>query len=148
MYKLTLNSECRLFALIMHGIIPVEEGRRAFLEIVAHPGFDPEIPIYVDIRAVTEVDADFPRVFMAVQAVKAEMRHFGDMSCMVILAGDGSAYGMARMLQQVVEAVARLRMRVVASMGEASALLGLSAEILETVSGAGVESLIVGSSGE
>lgn len=133
MHSLSILPDDRLIFLYMHDHLTVSEARQAFLEIIAHPGFDPAIPILVDIRRVSEVAADFKGVFMAVQTVKAEMRRFGPQSRFVVLAGDGMPYGMARMLQQVVEVVARLRIWVVASAEEASAILGMPVDELEVM---------------
>ncbi|MFZ1468997.1 MAG: hypothetical protein WAT09_08445 [Paracoccaceae bacterium] len=117
----------------MSGRITVSDGRQAFLDLVAHPAFDPAIPFFVDIRAVTEVAADFKGVFSAVQAVRAEMGRFNAGSQFVVVTGEGTSFGMVRMVQQVVEVVARLRMRVVASVDEAAVLLGVSAADLDTL---------------
>ena len=131
MHTLTLTADRRLFVLVMKGTVAVNEGRQAFLSILDHPGFEPMIPILVDIREIEEIVADFKGVFMAVQVLKSRMASLNRKSLFLVLAGDGASFGMARMLQQVVEVITELRMKVVATPAEACARLGCSETVLE-----------------
>ena len=133
MYSLDLCERNGIFVLIFQDRITVSDGRRAFLDVINHPGFDPMVPILADLRGVTDLAVDFPGMFMAVQAVLKHIRRFSAQSKTVLLTGNDMQYGTARMLQQVVEAVSQLRFTVVDSTDEAAAKLGLSVADLETL---------------
>ncbi|MGB4828672.1 MAG: hypothetical protein WBP18_15640 [Paracoccaceae bacterium] len=133
MYCLTLSSDPRIFILQFRDRMTVSEARQGFVDIVAHPEFDPAIPIFAVLRGVTELVADFPGIFGAVQAVRKQIKRFGPGSKCVILAGNEVHYGVARMLEQIVDAMSQLRIRVVARADEAAKALGLTVEALEAL---------------
>lgn len=122
-----------MFVLVMQDRMTADDGRLAFLGLVTHPEFEPTIPVLVDIRRVIEITADFKGVFMTVQALKAKMAALDCQTRFVVMTGEGASFGMARMLQQVVEVITQLRMTVVATSAEACAILGIPEPIMEAV---------------
>jgi len=122
--------------LVIWDRMTAEDGRQAFLTLVDHPEFDLTIPILVDVRQVTEITADFTGVFAVVQALKARMASFDRGTRFVVLTGGGVSFGMARMLQQVVDVITQLRMTVLATGAEACMVLDLAeAELEDLVAG-------------
>lgn len=108
------------------GRMTVADGRAAFLELMARPGFDPEVPILVDMLGVTDLVADFMSILLAVQGVRAQLGRFRPQSRVVALVGGETHYGMARIVEQVVETVSDLRIRVTLTVTEAAAHLGMT----------------------
>jgi hypothetical protein len=126
LYDLSFHPDHNLFLLRFSGRMTIAEGKAAFLDIMRHDGFHPDVRMLTDTRAVTEAVVDFAGIFAAVHSVLGLMSRFGPGARSVILVGNDTHFGMARMLEQVVDALARLQMRVVSSVAEGAAQVGLS----------------------
>ena len=133
MYDLSFHPDHNLFLLRFSGRLTISEGKAAFLDIMRHDGFHPDVRMFTDTRAVTEAVVDFAGIFAAVQSVLGLMNRLGPEALSVILVGNDTHFGMARMLEQVVDALARLQMRVVSSVAEGAAQVGLSEATLEQI---------------
>ena len=131
MFTLTLTTGRRLFVLSIRDRMTTEDGRQALLALLDHPEFEPTIQVLVDIRQVTEIAADFKSIFAVVQVLKTRMGRFDRGTRFVVMTGEGASFGMARMLQQVVDVITQLRMTVVATGAEACKVLDLTEEDLE-----------------
>jgi hypothetical protein len=133
LYDLSFHPDHNLFLLRFSGRMTIAEGKAAFLDIMRHDGFHPDVRMLTDTRAVTEAVVDFAGIFAAVHSVLGLMSRFGPGARSVILVGNDTHFGMARMLEQVVDALARLQMRVVSSVAEGAAQVGLSEATLEQI---------------
>ncbi len=125
MYRLSFHPETETFILRFEGRFDVPTGKAAFLAIVRHPSFTPASGIFWDVRAVTEAIVEFGPLFAAVQSVLAALLRFNAESRAVILVEDDTHFGMARMLEQIVDAVSPLHVRVARTLSEAERHLAL-----------------------
>ncbi len=130
MHDLKFVKEKNLFVLQFLGPMSVGDGKRAFLEIVRHPEFNPDVWMFTDTRGVTEARFDFTGIFTGVQGVLSDMRKFSPQARSVILVAGETHFGLARMLEQIVDALAHLQIRVTATPEEAAAQLDMTAEAL------------------
>lgn len=108
-------------------------GRQAFADYVEMPDFKPTHRLFWDLRDVTEIDADFTRIFASVQSLSGAFRRFETEAPGVVLVKDAMQYGLARMMEQVVDALSLIRIRVTDRADEAAALLGLRPDELEAL---------------
>jgi hypothetical protein len=125
MYALTIRPDRGVAVFRFHGVLTADGGRRAFQDYVTRADFSPDRPFLWDLRDVDELDVDFGRMFAAVQGMTAALRRFERDTPAVILVKDEMQYGMARMLEQIVDSASRIRISVVGSADEACAVLGL-----------------------
>ncbi|WP_417208380.1 hypothetical protein [Antarctobacter sp.] len=104
----------------MTGVIDVPDAIGAFREYVEHPHFDPAFVMLTDTRQVSDVDARFRAIVGGVHRSLTLIRSFRQEARSVIYAPQDVAFGMARVLQQVVEPLSHLRFEILR--GEAEAL--------------------------
>ena len=130
MYRLTFHPDIETFVLRFEGRFDVPIGKQAFLDIVRHPSFTPASRIFWDVRAVDDAIVEFGPLFGAVQSVIAALLQFTAESRAVILVEDDTHFGMARMLEQIVDAVSPLRVRVARTLAEAERHLALPEGLL------------------
>ena len=135
MYVMTIRPEKGLVHFRFRDRLTVAEFRRAFLDFAEGPGFDPTYLMLTDTRDVTELVADFQSIFNAVQGLSRVFARFDrEAKCVLLVTGD-THFGMARMLEQIVEVFSPIRIKAVQTLAEASAQSGLSlAELAEVLS--------------
>lgn len=133
MHDLTFVPDHNLFVLRFHGLMTVDDGTRAFREMVRHPSFHSAAWVMADTRGVTEAQVDFAGTFASVQGLLGDMAKFGGGSRAVLLVQGETHFGLARMLEQIMAALANLKIRVVATPAEAALHLDLSVERLEAL---------------
>jgi hypothetical protein len=140
MYVMTIRTDQRLVHFRFRDQLTVSEFRRAFLDFVESPQFDPAFLMLTDTREVDELIADFKSMFNAVQGLSRAFARFDrEAKCVLLVKGD-MHFGMARMLEQIVEVFSPIRIRAVQSVAEASAFSELSLEALaEVLSGGAAE---------
>jgi hypothetical protein len=132
-YDLTVLPQARLALFRFHGMVTVAEAKAAFEDYVAHPGFDPRFVMLSDARAVTEIDATFGAIFVNVLGLGGLLRRFSDEALSVVLVEEGMVFGMVRMLEQVLDALSRIKMRIAWTVEEAATLTGRPAEALHAL---------------
>ncbi|WP_323769074.1 hypothetical protein [Antarctobacter sp.] len=103
----------------MSGIIDVPDAIAAFREYVGHPHFDPAFVMLTDTCQVSDVDARFRAIVGGVHRSLTLIRHFRQEARSVIYAPQDVAFGMARVLQQVVEPLSHLRFEILRDEAEA-----------------------------
>lgn len=133
MHDLTHISERNLFVLRFHGLLTAGDGKRGFLDIVGHPGFHPDVWILTDTRAVTEARIGFTDMFTTALSVLSEIRRFSPKARAVILVGNETQFGLARMLEQVIDSLASLLIWTAATPAEAAEALGITEPELESL---------------
>lgn len=107
----------------MWGLVSVKEAKQCFLDYVAHPDFDPTYVMLTDARGVDEIDASYRDILLNVMGLIKPLRHFKDKALSVILVENDMAYGMAHMLQQVLDSVSPIRVQTVEDEVSALALI-------------------------
>jgi hypothetical protein len=133
MYVMTIRADCRLVHFRMRDSLTVAQFRRAFLDFVESPDFHPHYLILTDAREVTELHADFKGIFNAVQGLAQVFAKFESaVPCIIIVKGD-LHFGMARMLQQILEVFSNIRVHPVKEIAEASMISGLDLQELAEV---------------
>jgi len=108
----------------MSGTIDVPQTLASFSGYVRNPLFDPSYVMLTDAQDVGAVDADFLGIVGGVQRAMTFLRSFPDEASSIIYAPRDLTFGMARILQQVVEPVSTLRFKILRDEGEALALAG------------------------
>lgn len=126
---LKVHRERRLAVFMFCGTMTASTGRRAFVDYVASADFDPAHVIFWDIRRA-EVVTDFTGIFGAVQSLSPAFARFPQEVAAVMLVRGALQFGMARMLQQIVEFAAPIRIEIVETEAEACARLGVAPEDL------------------
>ncbi|EEW24260.1 beta-N-acetylhexosaminidase family protein [Rhodobacter ferrooxidans] len=118
-YSLTILPEKRLALFQFVGEMNVANCRQSFVEYVKHELFRSEYVMLVDTRGVTVAQATFSEIFAAVQSVSSLLRKFDTEALSVVLVRDDVQFGLARVLEQVLDFSSRIRMRVVYTEAEA-----------------------------
>lgn len=108
----------------MNGVIDVPDAIGAFRSYVDHPLFDPTFVMLTDTVAVTEVDANFRGVVGGVHRSLSLIRKFPQEAHSVIFAPQDVTFGMACVLQQVVEPLSHLRFDILRDEADALAKAG------------------------
>ena len=108
----------------MTGTIDVAQTLGSFADYVRNPLFDPSYVMLTDAQDVGAVDADFLGIVGGVQRAMPFLRSFPDEASSIIYAPRDLIFGMARIMQQVVEPVSRLRFQILRDEAEALALAG------------------------
>ena len=133
MYTMTLHPDRALVHFRFRGPLTVAVFRRAFLDFVESPQFDPTWLMLSDIREVTEIEADFASIFEAVQGMSRVFALFREEVLCILLAAKDVHFGLSRMLAQIVEIYSPIKIWSVRSEAEACALSGLDLQVLAQV---------------
>jgi hypothetical protein len=148
MHRLTFLADRNLLVLGLTGPLDVRDGKAAFLDLFLHPGCGTDVHILTDARDVTDTSLDFAGMLLAAQGLLPQIGRLGSEALCVILVGNETHFGMARMLEQIVEALAQRRIRVVGSVAEAARELGLDPDALTALlAGATAQALPAGGAG-
>ncbi|WP_306043547.1 hypothetical protein [Mameliella sp. MMSF_3510] len=108
----------------MSGTIDVPQTLGSFSDYVQNPQFDPSFVMLTDAQEVGVVDADFLGIVGGVQRAMTFLRSFPNEAFSIIYAPRDLTFGMARIMQQVVEPVSKLRFHILRDEGEALARAG------------------------
>ena len=133
MYSVKIHPEFRLVHFRFCGPLSVSLFRRAFLDFVESPQFDPTFLMLTDVRDVSEIDADFVSIFSAVQGMSRVFSLFGEDVLCVLLARKDLHFGMSRMLAQILELYSPIRIWSVRSQDEACESSGLDPAVLDGI---------------
>jgi hypothetical protein len=133
MYIMTIRTDRQLVHFRFRDNLTIPGFRRAFLDFVESPEFDPQYLILIDIREVTEITADFKGIFNAVQGLSQIFTKFERGALCVLLVNGDLHFGMARMLQQIVEVFSKIRIQPVRDLAEASVHSGLAPDDLADI---------------
>ena len=106
------------------GGIDAQECIDSLAAYVAHPQFDPRFNFLTVTKGVQHVDGTFRSIVMAVQRSMPLIRHFTQDSLWVIHAPNDVTFGMARIVQQVVEPFSRAQLEVLRDPSEALSCAG------------------------
>lgn len=148
MHRLTYLADRNLLLLGLTGPLGVRDGKAAFLDLFLHPGCGPDVQILTDARGVTETSLDFAGMLLAAQSLLPQIGRLGPEALCVILVANETHFGMARMLEQIVEALTQRRIRVVDSVAEAAFELGLDPDALAALlEGPAAQALPAGGAG-
>lgn len=120
----TIHPERRLAFFRTDGTLSISEGMTAFLDYAGHPRCDTTHALLTDAGALRKVDADFQSIVMAVQNSMTMIRLFRQDTRSIIYAPEDIAFGLGRLLQQVVEPVSRFRYEITRDPAHALAAAG------------------------
>lgn len=114
----------RLAFFRMVGTVKTPECVDAFFDYTKHPEFNPEFPFLTTTENMTRIESNFRQVVQAVQRTKPLFSPFRKESLCVIHAPGHLSFGMARILQQVIEPVSNFRLEITRNPAEALSLAG------------------------
>ncbi|WP_157733518.1 hypothetical protein [Antarctobacter heliothermus] len=114
----------RLALFEMHGVITVPDAIDGLRSFVEHPLFDPGLVMLTDARHVDDVVASFIGIVGGAHRSRALFCNFRQEAHNVIYAPQDVAFGMARVMQQVVEPLSYLRFDILRDETEALANAG------------------------
>lgn len=136
-YSISIDANKRLGFFTFSGQVSTSQAKQAFLDYVAMDGFDPSYVMFSDARRVTHIDAHFFDIFSNVQGLAAPLKRFERGALSVVLVSDDLVFGMTRMLEQVLELLSGIKMRVTRSETDALHLCGLSNVALDAITSVG-----------
>lgn len=136
-YSISIDADKRLGFFTFSGQVSTSQAKQAFLDYVAMDGFDPSYVMFSDARRVTHIDAHFFDIFSNVQGLAAPLKRFERDALSVVLVSDDLVFGMTRMLEQVLELLSGIKMRVTRSETHALHLCGLSNVALDAITSVG-----------
>ena len=128
----------RLSLFRMDGRITAADGKRCFISYTDHPEFDAGYAMLTDAREVTEVEASFQEILFGASSMLERIKRIAPGTPAIILVQRESVFAMARVLEQVLNFLCRIQMRVVTSPSEVHAGLGLAAGDLNLLLAGGV----------
>lgn len=106
----------------MNGSLTVRECTEIFVDYNNHRDFDPGLTFLTDSTGLVRIDADFAQIIQAVHRSMYLLRRFRTETRAIIFAPQDRNFGIARMLQQVVEPVSRFRFEITRDEDEALTL--------------------------
>jgi hypothetical protein len=121
-HELNIRPDLKLVCFRFTGQIRVPDVRDAFLDWANRPEFDASYVMLSDGRRVTTVDATFLGILTAAQGVQADLKKFDQGALSVVLVSTQTVFGMARILEQVLDFTSKLKMVTVWSPEEAMQL--------------------------
>jgi len=123
-FEFSLHDDRNLAFFRMPAQISVSGCADLLRRYVEDPRFDPRRNMLTDATGVTEIDASFLSIIVAVERLAPLLRRFPEKADSVLLVASGHSFGMARMMQQVVEPVSTLRFHITHDVAEALHLAG------------------------
>ncbi|MGP6085993.1 hypothetical protein [Antarctobacter jejuensis] len=108
----------------MVGTVDTTNSVDAFLAYTDHPDFDPSFVFLTDTTHLSHMKSDFVRIVGAVQRTMRLFSRFKKGSLCIIHAPGDVNFGMARILQQVLEPVSSFQVKVTRSDKDALTLAG------------------------
>ena len=96
--------------------------RRRFLDYMASEGFDPQFTLFNDACTVRTVEVSFAELFLGVVGMQGALRRFEQPLDSIMLVGNETVFGTARMLQQALALTSRISLLPTLSEAEAEAL--------------------------
>ncbi len=102
--------ERRLSFFHLSGVLTVREGRRRFLDYMASDGFDPQFTLFSDATTVRTVEVGFSELLLGVVGMQGALRRFEQPLDSIMLVGNETVFGTARMLQQALALTSRINM--------------------------------------
>lgn len=132
-YRIDVFPEHEIALFHMCGHVTVKEAKQCFLEYVAHPEFHPNYVMLTDARGVTEIDGTYRDILFGVMGLVAPLRRFKKQALSVVLVDSDLAFGMGHILQQVLDSVSPIRMRLTEDEATALALMGRTEETFDAL---------------
>lgn len=123
-FHYTVHPERRLAYFRMTGDVALQECIDTFVGYVDHPQFDPACVMLTDTRNLVHVEADFRRILWAVDRTRKLFHRFPKGTLCVIHAPRDVNFGLARILQQVLEPFSPFRFEIERDQSTALALAG------------------------
>jgi len=108
----TVHPDLNLAYFRLRGRTDVAECARAYTDYLKHSDFQPNHIMLTSTVDLENIDASFTRILVAVERVAPTFRLFRTETTSVIHARDDVVFGLARMLQQIVEPLSKFRFDV------------------------------------
>jgi hypothetical protein len=125
-HDITIIPEKGIALFDFQGDMSVNEGRQVFLEYVSCNNFDPKHVMMTDARKVTSVSATFAQVFAAVQTLREQLGNFDRGALSIVLVQNSNQFAYARMLEQILDFLSPITIRVAYNEEEALSLAARS----------------------
>ena len=122
--RFTIHATLRLGCFRFSDRISISDARQVFVDYVAHADFNAGYAMVTDARTVTAIDASFVGILTNVQGLLVPLRQFEKGAVSVILVAGQTTYGMARMLEQVLDYTSKIKVRIASTEAEALTLAG------------------------
>lgn len=136
-YSISIHAERNLAVFTFSGEVSTSQAKQAFLDYVAMDGFDPRYVMLSDARDVTQIDAQFFEIYANIQGLSKPLKKFERGALSVVLVADELVFGMTRMLEQVLELLSGIKMRVTRCETDALHLCGLNDTSFEVLTAKG-----------
>ncbi|MBL8562869.1 MAG: hypothetical protein JNN06_11380 [Gemmobacter sp.] len=143
-FEFRVLPERRLSFFQLSGVLTVREGRRRFLDYMASDLFDPRFVLFNDASSVATVEVGFTELFLGVVGMQAALRRFEEPVDSIMLVGNETVFGTARMLQQALALTTRISLLPTLSEAEALAWAGVEVPLAQLRAEAGFAAAVVG----
>ena len=124
--EMAINPRLRLAHFRLTGVLHTHESEDALRLYTRTPGFDPAFTLLTDARGLDGVESSFAEILGAAWRLRPVLRLFDRPVTSVILVGSDVGFGMARVMQQVIEPVSRFDFVITRDPVEAMRGAGLS----------------------
>ncbi len=111
-YKIQIHTPREIALFRFDGAVTVKEAKQAFLDYVDLPGFNPDFVMLSDARAVTQIDAGFTQILTSLFGLSRPLSKFSSGALSVVLVGSDTVFGSARMLEQALDYVSKIKLRI------------------------------------
>lgn len=92
--------------------VTVASAKEAFVQYTRDPNFNPKYLMVTDARDVTEIHATFQGVLFGVEGLRDLLAQFDRGTISAILVSDSTQFGYVRMLEQVLDFLSPIKVRV------------------------------------
>jgi hypothetical protein len=92
--------------------VSTASAKEAFVRYTRDENFDPAFLMVTDARDVTRIDASFQGILFGVEGLRDLLGKFERGTISAILVSDSTQFGYVRMLQQVLDFLSPIKMRI------------------------------------
>lgn len=92
--------------------VSIGSAKEAFVRYTQDENFDPSYLMVTDAREVTSVHASFQGVLFGVEGLRDQLANFEHGTISAILVRDGTQFGYARMLGQVLDFLSPIKVHI------------------------------------
>lgn len=92
--------------------VSTASAKQAFVQYTSHEDFDPSYVMLTDAREVSRIDATFLGILHGVEGLRDVLAKFDRGTISVVLVKDSTQFGYVRMLEQVLDFLSPIRIRI------------------------------------
>ncbi len=132
-YKIQVHTPRQIALFRFDGAVTVKEAKQAFLDYVEMPDFNPDFVMLSDARTVTQIDAAFTQILSNLFGLSRPLSKFSSGALSVVMVSDDTVFGSARMLEQALDYISKIKLRICVTEASAMQMCGQSGQSFDAL---------------